>query len=161
MCHDTLAHAAAPYHTRLSATVSFASRVSPPFQGHQNVARDKAHRVDIFLNQPNHRRVSTERLNPVGSQLVASLEGELGPTATAKPFPPSYQVLEGKRKRRVVTIENLYYSICLCVYAFCSWLKKHVNASKRYEHPPDRGKKCQNIQMKATHTFNVLVLTTE
>ena len=46
--------------------------------------------VDTILNQPNRRRVSTGRLNRVDSQLVASPEGEFGPTLAGKTLPHSY-----------------------------------------------------------------------
>ena len=59
-CHGMLARAAAPYE---------ASRVPPPLEGHQIGARKEVHRVGTILNQPNRRRVSTDRLNDVDSHI--------------------------------------------------------------------------------------------
>ena len=76
--------------TRLFATtVPPASRVPPPPQGHQIGARKwHTYLVNTILNQPNLRRVSTDRMNCEDSQLVASLEGEPSPTTAGKTDPP-------------------------------------------------------------------------
>ena len=51
--------------------------------------------MDTILNQPNRRRVSTDRPNRIDSQLISSLEGESGPTPAGKTPPTLNQVLEG------------------------------------------------------------------
>ena len=49
------------------------------------------HLVNTINKQPYYRRrVSTDRLNREESQLVASLEGESGPTPAGKTPPPAY-----------------------------------------------------------------------
>ena len=69
--------------TRLSATAPPASRAT--FSRSAPIWRsEEAHRVDTILNQPNCRRVSTDRLNRVNNQLVSSLEGESGLTPAVK-----------------------------------------------------------------------------
>ena len=67
-CHGTLR--VLRRSTRLSTIVPPAFRVPPPREGHQVGAWEEAHRVDTNINQPNGRRVSTDRLNRVESQLV-------------------------------------------------------------------------------------------
>ena len=48
--------------------------------------------MNIIINQPNRRRVSTDRLNREDVQLVASLEVESSPTPAGKTLPHSYPV---------------------------------------------------------------------
>ena len=43
-----------------------------------------------ILNQPNRRRVSTDRLNREDSQLILSFKGESSPTAAGEALPHSY-----------------------------------------------------------------------
>ena len=56
--------------------------------------------MNTILNQPNRRRVSTDRLNRVDSQLVASLDAEftaLNPTERpSHTLIPQKQVSEGR-----------------------------------------------------------------
>ena len=65
-----------------------ASRVPPPPEWRQIGARKEVHRVDIIVDQPNRRRVPTDRLKNLGdSQLAAS--GESDPTPAGKILPLS------------------------------------------------------------------------
>ena len=58
--------------------------------------------MNTILNQPNRRRVSTDRLkNREDSQLAASREGESGPTPAGKTLLHSYHTSK-TRFRRVV-----------------------------------------------------------
>ena len=59
-----------------------------PPEGHQIGARKGRTPGNTILSQPYRRRVSTDRPNREGSQLVASLEGEPGPTPAGK-IPPT------------------------------------------------------------------------
>ena len=59
-----------------------------PPEGHQIGARKRRTPGNTILSQPYYcRRVSTDRLNREGSQLVASLEGGPGPTSAGKTLP--------------------------------------------------------------------------
>ena len=72
--------------TRLSVTVAPASRMPPPSDA-PNWSSEEAHPVNTILNQPYHRRPSTDRLNRKDSQLVVSPEGESSPTPAGKTLP--------------------------------------------------------------------------
>ena len=72
--------------TRLSATVSPASRVPPPPKGHQIGARKR-------------RCVSTGRLNRRGSQLAATIEDVSSPTPTGKTLLHSYPKIRLRREK--------------------------------------------------------------
>ena len=61
-----------------------------PPEGHQIGARKRRAPGNTILSQPYRRRVSTDRPNPEGRQLAASLEGEPGPTPAGKTLPHSY-----------------------------------------------------------------------
>ena len=141
MCHGKLARVAAPYqafcdtaHCLSRATFS---RRAPIWSS------EEVHRVNTILNQPNRHCVTTDRLNRVDSQLVASFEGVSSrcPTLT-----PQHQVSEGggtpdlilkidfKRIRtRVVTVPNLLYcTVLYCTVVYCSVLYSDVNSSTKY-----------------------------
>ena len=66
------------------------SRAGTPPEGHQLGARKRCAPGHTILSQPYRRRVSADRLNREGSQLVASLEGEPGPTPAGKTLSHSY-----------------------------------------------------------------------
>ena len=70
-----------------------------PPEGHQIGARNRRTPGSTILNQPYRRRVSTDRTNREGSQLVASLEGEPGPTPAGKTLPHSYPETRFRRER--------------------------------------------------------------
>ena len=70
-----------------------------PPEGHQIGARTRRTPENTILSQPYCRRVSTDRPNRESSQLVASLEGEPGPTPAGKTFPHSYPETRLRRER--------------------------------------------------------------
>ena len=70
-----------------------------PPEGHQIGARKRRAPGNTILNQPYRRRVSTDRLNPDGSQLAASLEDEPGPTPAGKTLPYSNPETRFRRER--------------------------------------------------------------
>ena len=61
-----------------------------PPEGHQIGDRKRRTPENTILSQPYCRRVSTDRPNRESSQLIASLEGEPGPTPAGKTLPHSY-----------------------------------------------------------------------
>ena len=57
-----------------------------------------------ILRQPNHRRVATDRLSRVDSQLVSLIEGESDPILAKDPstrIPPKKVCFEGKENKEV------------------------------------------------------------
>ena len=73
------------------------------------------HLVNTILNQPNRRRVSTDRLNCEYSQLAASLEGESSSTPAGKSLAHSYpkdQVSEGEGTRYFYQPDMVAYPSC-------------------------------------------------
>ena len=63
----------------------------------------------VILSQPYRRRVSTDRLNREGSQLVASLEGEPGPTPAGKTLPHSFPETRFRREGARDDIQKKIY----------------------------------------------------
>ena len=72
VCHVTLARAAAPYHAFHDDSVICLLRAAPSRRA-QNWRSEEAHHVETIPSQLNCRRVSTDRLNRVGNQLVCNL----------------------------------------------------------------------------------------
>ena len=70
-----------------------------PPEGHQIGARKRRTPENTILSQPYSRRVSTDMPNRESSQLVASLEGEPGPTPAGKTLPHSYPETRFRRAR--------------------------------------------------------------
>ena len=82
--------------TRLSTARLPSSCVARPPERIPNWSSEEAHLEDTILNQPNHRRESTDRLNCVGGQLMWSLEGESDPT----PYNPRSNLKTLFRRKR-------------------------------------------------------------
>ena len=70
-----------------------------PPKGHQIGARKGCTSGNTILSQPYRRHVSTDRPNREGSQLVASLEDEPGPTPAGKTLSHSYPETRFRRER--------------------------------------------------------------
>ena len=83
----------------LSDSAPCLSRAATPPEGPQTGARKRRAPRNNILILPYRRRVSTNRLNREGSQLAASLEGELGPTPAGKTLPDSYPETRFRRER--------------------------------------------------------------
>ena len=77
-----------------AATMFPASRVPPPSRRAPNWSSEGAHTWEHHL-----QRVSNDRPNRKGSQLAASLEGELGPTPAGNTLPHSYSETRFRRER--------------------------------------------------------------
>ena len=72
---------------------------APPPEVHQIGARKRRAPGATILNQPHRRRVSADRLSRQKVQLVASLEGEPGPSPAGKTLPHSYPDTRFRRER--------------------------------------------------------------
>ena len=79
-----------------------------PPEGHQIGARKRRTPEKTILSQPYCRRVSTDRSDREGSQLAASLEGELGPTPAGKTLPHSYP--ETRFRREILIAMQGYHT---------------------------------------------------
>ena len=80
-----------------------------PPEGHQIGARKRRTPENTFLSQPYCRRVSTDRPNREGSQLVAPLEGEPGPKPARKTLPHSYPETRFRRERARYVCMYVYF----------------------------------------------------
>ena len=88
------------YYQALRDNAPCLSRTATPPEGHQIGARKRrTPGNNTILSQPYRSRVSTDRLNREGSQLVAPLEGEPGPTPAGKTLPHSYPETRFWRER--------------------------------------------------------------
>ena len=96
-CLGTLVRVAVPYQAFRDSTPSLSRTTS--FRRAPNRSTEEAHLVKIILNQPNRRRVSTDRVNHMNSQLVASLEGDFNPTPVGETLPHSYPITRVRRER--------------------------------------------------------------
>ena len=93
--HDMLCVCVVQRPTRISVAAPPASRVTP------NWRSEEAPPMDTIFSQPKRRRVSTDRLNRLDNQLVASLQRESGPTPAGKTLPHSgHTHIAGDRFRR-------------------------------------------------------------
>ena len=113
-----IARAAAPYQTFRDSAPSLSrfttSRRAP------NWSSEEAHLINAIINEPNHRRLSTDRPSREDGQLAASLEGEPSPTPAGETLPKSYPKTRFRKKRARCNAWNnslylyILHNICCC-----------------------------------------------
>ena len=99
--HGMLARAATPYQAFHDGATCLSRATSS--RRVLNLSSEEVHQVNTILTQPTRRRVSTDRLNRVGSKMVLPLEGEFGSRPIGKIFPhlyPTPDISEGEGTMR-------------------------------------------------------------